>query len=77
MKLTNERFLAYPALKQFSLEGKSAIITGSGSGLGMAVAKGFAMAGVNVSLIDSNFESVKKMLNELSGAGFKALPIKS
>lgn len=38
MELTNEKFSAYPYLKQFSLEGKSAIITGSGSGLGMVVA---------------------------------------
>jgi gluconate 5-dehydrogenase len=77
MELTNERFLAYPALKQFSLEGKSAIITGSGSGLGMAVAKGYAMAGANVSLVDSNFEAVKKISDELTGAGFKTLPVKA
>lgn len=77
MELTNERFLAYPALKQFSLEGKSAIITGSGSGLGMAVAEGFAMAGANVALVDSNFEAVKKISDGLSVAGFKALPIKA
>jgi gluconate 5-dehydrogenase len=77
MELTNEKFLAYPALKQFSLEGKSAIITGSGSGLGMAVAKGYAMAGANVSLVDSNFEAVKKISDELTGAGFKTLPVKA
>jgi gluconate 5-dehydrogenase len=77
MELTNERFFAYPALKQFSLEGKSAVITGSGSGLGMAVAKGYAMAGAYVSLIDSNFEAVKKVSDELLSAGFNALPIKA
>jgi gluconate 5-dehydrogenase len=77
MEMTNERFLAYPALKQFSLEGKSAIITGSGSGLGMAVAKGFAMAGANLTLVDSNLEAVKKLAEELANAGYSALPIKA
>ena len=77
MKIINERFSAYPALSRFSLEGKSAIVTGSGSGLGMAVAKGFAMAGANVALVDSNFESVKALSDELSGYGFDSLPLKA
>lgn len=77
MELTNEKFSAYPALKQFSLEGKSAIITGSGSGLGMAVAKGFAMAGADVALVDSNLEAVRKLSEELTNTGYRALPIKA
>ncbi len=77
MELINEKFLAYPALKQFSLEGKSAIITGSGSGLGMAVAKGFAMAGANLALVDSNLESVKKLAEEIANSGYRAIPIKA
>jgi len=77
MELTNEKFSAYPALKQFSLEGKSAIITGSGSGLGMEVAKGFAMAGADVALVDTNLEAVKKLAEELANTGYRALPIKA
>jgi NAD(P)-dependent dehydrogenase (short-subunit alcohol dehydrogenase family) len=77
MELTNEKFSAYPALKQFSLEGKSAIITGSGSGLGMAVAKGFAMAGANLALVDSNLEAIEKLSKELANAGYRTLPIKA
>jgi NAD(P)-dependent dehydrogenase (short-subunit alcohol dehydrogenase family) len=77
MELTNERFLAYPALKQFSLEGKSAIITGAGSGLGAAVAKGFAMAGSNLALVDSNPEAVKKLAEELTNAGYRAIAVKA
>ena len=77
MELTNEKFSAYPALKQFSLEGKAAIITGSGSGLGRAVAKGFAMAGASLALVDSNLEAVKKLAEELAMAGYRAFPIKA
>jgi gluconate 5-dehydrogenase len=77
MELTNEKFLAYPALRQFSLEGKAAIITGSGSGLGMAVAKGFAMAGAKLTLVDSNLEAVKKLAEDLANAGYQALPVKA
>jgi len=77
MELTQEKFPAYPALKQFSLEGKTAIITGAGSGLGLAVAKGFAMAGAAVVLVDSNFDSVKKLSAEMKLAGYGALPVQA
>jgi gluconate 5-dehydrogenase len=77
MGISNEKFMAYPGLKQFSLEGRTAIITGSGSGLGLAVAKGFAMAGASLVLVDSNLESIKKLSDELTGAGFKAIPIRA
>jgi len=77
MELTNERFSAYPSLKQFSLEGKSAIITGSGSGLGMAVSKGFAMAGANLVLVDSNLEAVQELAEELADFGYRALAVKA
>jgi NAD(P)-dependent dehydrogenase (short-subunit alcohol dehydrogenase family) len=72
-----EKFMAPPALKQFSLEGKTAIITGAGSGLGLAVAKGFAMAGADLALVDARFESVEAVAAELKQAGCKALPVKA
>jgi len=34
----------------FSLKGKTAIVTGAGAGIGLAVAQGFAEAGANVAL---------------------------
>jgi NAD(P)-dependent dehydrogenase (short-subunit alcohol dehydrogenase family) len=77
MELTREKFLAYPALQQFSLEGKTAIITGAGSGLGLAVSKGFAMAGANLALVDFNLDAVKKLAVELESIGCKAIPLKA
>lgn len=77
MELTSEKILTFPALNLFSLEGKTAIITGAGGGLGMEIAKGFAMSGANVALVDTNLESVKKLAEELANIGYRALPMKT
>ena len=37
-------------LKLFSLQGKTAIVTGAGAGLGLAVAQGYAEAGANIAI---------------------------
>ena len=39
-------------LDQFKLDGKSAIVTGAGRGLGQAAAIGFAEAGADVAVVD-------------------------
>jgi NAD(P)-dependent dehydrogenase (short-subunit alcohol dehydrogenase family) len=77
MAVEKGRFSAPPALKQFSLEGKTAIITGSGSGLGLAVAKGFAMAGADLALVDARFEAVEAAAEELREEGCRVLPVKA
>lgn len=75
-RLENEKFTAFPSLKLFSLEGNAIIITGAGSGLGMAVAKGFAMAGAKLLLADSNLEAVQSLSKELAVMGYQAIPLK-
>lgn len=72
-----EKFMAPAGLKQFSLEGKTACITGSGSGLGLAVAKGFAMAGADLVLVDARLDAVETVAAELRKTGCKALPVKA
>ncbi len=43
-----------PCDKYISLEGKTALITGAGSGIGLAVAKLYAKYGANVAMVDVN-----------------------
>lgn len=48
----------------FSLEGKTAVVTGAGSGLGLETAKRFFKAGAKVTLADIN-EETKKIADEI------------
>ena len=41
----------------FGLEGRTALITGGGQGIGLSIARGFAYAGANVSICDVNMET--------------------
>ncbi|NHM29520.1 3-hydroxybutyrate dehydrogenase [Neobacillus terrae] len=55
------------------LEGKVAFITGSGSGIGLEVAKSFANEGAKVVISDLNKESSDKAAEELKEQGYDAL----
>lgn len=50
----------------FSLKGKTAIITGSGAGIGLAVAQGLAEAGANVALWWSTNDQCPKRAEEIA-----------
>ncbi|HUC82862.1 MAG TPA: glucose 1-dehydrogenase [Flavisolibacter sp.] len=49
----------------FRLDGKTAVVTGSGSGIGKAVAKLFAQQGATVHLVDLNEEALKVTEEEI------------
>lgn len=52
-------------LKSFSLEGKTAIVTGAGKGIGQAIARAIAEAGANVMLVsrtESDLQNVKDLI---------------
>ena len=68
---------AYYGIDLFSLEGKSAIVTGAGSGLGREAAKGMAMCGARVALVDINRESAQNMADELHADGAEAVTIEA
>jgi NAD(P)-dependent dehydrogenase (short-subunit alcohol dehydrogenase family) len=51
------------------LDGKVAIVTGGGSGLGEAIGKALARSGVKVVLSDINLEGAERVAAEIRGAG--------
>lgn len=59
-------------LKDFSLQGKIALVTGASYGIGMAIAKAFAAAGATIVFNDIKQELVDKGLAAYQEAGIKA-----
>ena len=58
-----------------SFENKVALITGAGSGLGLATAKAFASSGASVVLADWHEKAARSAAEELSAEGHKALAV--
>jgi len=61
--------------KQFNLEGKVAIITGSSKGIGKAIAKGLAENGAKVVISSRNQEACDIVVNEFKLEGLDAIGI--
>jgi NAD(P)-dependent dehydrogenase (short-subunit alcohol dehydrogenase family) len=59
-----------------SYENKVALVTGAGSGMGLATAKAFAEAGASVVLADWHGDTVRAAAEDLVAAGHKALAIR-
>lgn len=55
--------------------GKTALVTGGGSGIGEAVALGLGKGGANVVVADLNEEAAKKIADQIVAAGGKAVAI--
>ena len=53
----------------FDLSNKIALVTGSGQGLGFAIARGLGMAGVSLVLNDINEEKLNRAVSILSKEG--------
>lgn len=56
----------------FNLQGQRALITGSGQGIGFALAQGLAAAGATVVINDRDESRAKSAADKLISAGFKA-----
>ncbi|MDR2048170.1 MAG: SDR family oxidoreductase, partial [Treponema sp.] len=72
MNINAEKVSLPPWLKKFSLEGKTAVITGAASGLGKAVASGMAASGAAVVIADIDKQGAEQFSAELAAAGFRA-----
>ena len=58
------------------LEGRTAIVTGAGSGIGRAIALGFAREGAGVVTADLNREAADRAAAEIVAAGGRALGVR-
>ncbi|MBI2847582.1 MAG: SDR family oxidoreductase [Chloroflexi bacterium] len=63
------------ASNNFSLEGKTAIITGGSRGIGRAIAHAFADAGADVAVTSRKLPELEEVAKEIQGKGRKALAI--
>src|SRR5438067_136643 len=61
---------------KISFENKAALVTGAGSGIGLATARAYAEAGASVVLADWDEKSVRLAADELTKKGHKALAIR-
>lgn len=59
--------------RAFSLEGKSAIVTGAGAGIGEATAEVFASAGASVVIVDVQREAAEKVASRIVDDGGRAI----
>ena len=60
-------------MSKFSLKGKTAIVTGGGSGIGKAISKTFAEQGAKVHILDFNIEGADETVKEIVMAYKKAV----
>lgn len=59
----------------FSLEGRTALVTGGSQGIGRATALAFADAGANVAVVSRKPESLETVAEEISKKGVKGLAV--
>ncbi|MBT8340799.1 MAG: SDR family oxidoreductase [Desulfatitalea sp.] len=64
-------------LSKFSLEGKCAIVTGGGRGIGKAIALGFAHAGAKVVITSRKIEELEATASQIRAFGGQAVPIQA
>lgn len=60
-----------------NFEGKTAVVTGGGSGIGRATVLKFASLGADVAVVDINEENAAKVVSEVTELGRKAVAVKT
>lgn len=60
----------------FDLTGKVAVVTGASSGIGVEIARAFAIQGADVALIARRYERLEDLAKEIESMGRKAFAVK-
>src|SRR5213082_3818679 len=63
------------ATSPFSLEGKTAIVTGGGTGIGKSIAIEFAKAGADVALCSRKLEHLEPVAKEITNLGRRTFAV--
>ncbi|MBN2072947.1 MAG: SDR family oxidoreductase [Actinobacteria bacterium] len=61
---------------KINLYGRTAVVTGSGQGIGREIAVSLAEAGCNLAIVDIDMENAEKTSGEIKKNGWKAIAIK-
>ena len=64
--------MEYPKLPSFRLDGKNALITGAGRGIGMGASIALAESGAKVTLVSRTESELKALTNHINSLGLKA-----
>ena len=62
----------YPKLPSFRLDGKKALVTGAGRGIGMGASIALAESGANVTLVSRTKKELKDLTDHINSQGFQA-----
>ena len=62
----------YPKLPSFRLDGKKALVTGAGRGIGMGASIALAESGANVTLVSRTEKELKDLTDYINSKGYKA-----
>ena len=68
---------AAPILERFKLNGRTALVTGGGQGIGRAFCHGLAEAGASVAVVDLRLDLAEEVAHEVERKGGSAIALKA